>query len=73
MCKVIISQPTLRSDNGKAALTNHHFCNLLGDLNINIIKNRNIGSKHIGGKGLHLNHHGTARLELNLKVTIRKL
>ena len=26
-CKVIISQPTLRSDNRKAALTNHHFCN----------------------------------------------
>ena len=24
-CKVIISQPTLRSDNGKAALTNHHL------------------------------------------------
>ena len=27
-CKVIISQSTLRSDNGKAALTNHHLCNL---------------------------------------------
>ena len=27
-CKVIISEPTLRSDNGKAALTNYHFFNL---------------------------------------------
>ena len=24
-CKVIISQPTLRSDNGKAVLTNNHL------------------------------------------------
>ena len=72
-CKVIISQPTLRSDNGKAALTNHHLANLLEELNINIVKNRNIGSKHLGGKGLHLNHHGTARLALNLKVTTRQL
>ena len=72
-CKVIISQPTLRSDNGKAALTNHHICNLLEELNIDIVKNRNIGSKHLGGKGLHLNPHGTARLALNLKAAIRKL
>ena len=71
-CKVIISQPTLRSDNGKAALTNH-ICNLLEELNIDIVKNRKIGSKHLGGKGLHLNPHGTARLALNLKAAIRKL
>ena len=72
-CKVIISQPTLRSENGKAALTNHHICNLLEELNIDIVKNRNIGSKLLGGKGLHLNPHGTARLALNLKAAIRKL
>ena len=69
----LFSQPTLRSDNRKAALTNHHICNLLEELNIDIVKNRNIGSKHLGGKGLHLNPHGTARLALNLKATIRKL
>ena len=63
----------LHSDNGKAALTNHHICNLLEELNIDNVKNRNIGSKHLGGKGLHLNPHGTARLALNLKATIRKL
>ena len=71
--KVIISQPNLRSDNGKATLTNHHLCNLLEQLNIDFVKNRNIGSKHLGGKGLHLNPHGTARLALNLKAAIRKL
>ena len=72
-CKFIISQPTLHSYNGKAALTNHHLCNLLEELNIDIAKNRSIGSKHLGGKGLHLNPHRTARLALNLKATIRKL
>ena len=72
-CKFIISQPTLHSYNGKAALTNHHLCNLLEELNIDIVNNRNIGSKHLGGKGLHLNLHGTARLALNLKAAIRKL
>ena len=72
--QVFISQYTLRSDNGKAALTNHHLFNLLEELNIDIVKNRNIGSKtHHGGKGLHLNPHGTAKLALNLKATIRKL
>ena len=62
-----------RSDNGKAALTNHHFCNFLEKLKTDIFKNRNIGSKHLGGKGLYLNPHGTARLALNLKATLRKL
>ena len=72
-CKVLILQPTWHSDNGKAALTNHQICNLLEELNIDVFKNRNIGSKQIGSKGLHLNPHGTARLALNLKATIRKL
>ena len=72
-CKVIISQPTVRPDNGKAALTNHHLCDILEELIIDIMKNRNIDSKHLGGKGLHLNPHGTARLTPNLKATIRKL
>ena len=72
-CKVVISRPTLRSGNGKAALTNHHFCNLLEELKIDIVKNRNIGSKYLGGKGLPLNPYGTARLALNIKSTIWKL
>ena len=71
--EVIISQLNLCSDNGKAALTNHHLSKLLEELNIGIVKNRNIDSKHLGGKGLHLNPHGTARLAFNLKATIRKL
>ena len=48
-CKVIISQPTLRSDNGKAALTDNHLYDLLEELRIDIVKNCKIGSKHLGG------------------------
>ena len=48
-CKVIVSQPTLCPDNGKAALTNHHLCNLLEELNIDIDRNHNIDSKHLRG------------------------
>ena len=36
-CKVIISQPTLRSDNGKAVLTNNHLWNFLEELDIDIV------------------------------------
>ena len=46
---------------------------MLEGLNIDIVRNRKIGRKHLGVKGLHLNPHGTARLALNLKATIRKL
>ena len=45
----------------------------LEELNIDIVKNRNIGNKHLGGSGLHVNPHGTTRLALTLKATIRKL
>ena len=64
-CKGIILQSTVRSDNGKGVLTNHHLCNLLEKLNIDIIKNYNIGSKHLAGKELHLSPHGTSKLALN--------
>ena len=36
-CKVIISQSTLRSDNGKAVLTNNHLWNFLEELDIDIV------------------------------------
>ena len=46
-CHVIISQPTLNSDNGKALLTNHQFRNLLEELNTDIVEIRNIDSRHL--------------------------
>ena len=46
-CKVIISQPTLLNDNGKAVLTIHQLCELFGELNIGITNKRNIVKHNI--------------------------
>ena len=52
--EVTFSTPTIRSDNGKAALTERNLCDYLLNLkNMDILDNRNINSKHLGRKGLH--------------------
>ena len=43
--EIIVSTPTLRSDNGKAALTIRQLTNHLINLNIDILDNRNITCK----------------------------
>ena len=57
-CKVI-STPTLRTDDGKAALTLSQLTNHLLQLDVDIIGNRNINTRNLGNKGLHLNPTGT--------------
>ena len=63
---VTFSTPTIRSDNGKAALTVRNLCGHLLDLNMDILDNRNIASKHLGCKGLHLYKAGSTRLAKNI-------
>ena len=46
-CEIFISSPTLSSDNGKAMLTVNQLSNHLLQLNIDIVDNRNIISKHL--------------------------
>ena len=46
--EVTFSTPTIRSDNGKAALTVRNLCDHLLDLNMDIPDNRNITIKHLG-------------------------
>ena len=46
---------TTLSDNGKESLAICQLCKLLGELDIDIVNNRNIFSKHLRDKGLHLN------------------
>ena len=53
--EVTFLTPTIRSDNDKAALTARNLRNHLLNLNMDILDNRNITSKQLGGKGLHLN------------------
>ena len=70
-CKVVISTPTLRTDDGKAALTVCQLTNHLLQLDIDIIDNRNINARNLGNKGLHLNPTGTSRLAKNLLSSIK--
>ena len=70
-CKVVISTPTLRTDDGKAALTVSQLINHLLQLDIDIIDNRNINARNLGNKGLHLNPIGTSRLAKNLLSCIK--
>ena len=71
-CKVVISTPTLRTDNGKTALTVSQLTNHLLQLDIDIIDNRNINTRNHGNKGLHLNPTDTNRLAKNLLSSRRK-
>ena len=45
--KVWLSTPTLRTDNGKTILTVPQLVNHLLNLNIDVIDNRNIKSRHL--------------------------
>ena len=58
-CTVIISTPTVRSDDGKAGLTVSQITNHLRQLKTDIVDNTNITSRHIGIKGRDLNFSGT--------------
>ena len=62
---MIVSRPTVPTDNGKAALTLSNFNKLLRQLEIDFIDNVNIKEVHLGKKGLHLNEKRENRLELN--------
>ena len=55
---VCLSTPAMRTDRGKKALTVSHLTNHLLQLEINIIDNRNITSKHLSRRGLHVNVSG---------------
>ena len=70
--KVTFSAPTIRSDNGKAALTVRNLSEHLLDLNIDILDNRIITNKHLSYKGVHLNKVGYTRLAKNIIYKLQK-
>ena len=72
-CQVIFLQPTLRVDNGKAALTLHRLNEYFSELNLDVVNNSNIKVKHIAQKVLHLNPKRKGRLALNFIHKIRDL
>ena len=70
--EITISTPTLRSDNGKAALTVRQLTNHLINLKIDILDNRNITGKHLSRRGLHLNQSGPNLLTKSIISKLRK-
>ena len=72
-CKITISIPIKRLDQGKGSLTISHLSKKFKDLSISIVDNSNIGAFYLNSGGLHLNDKGLGRLAINLKLKIRKL
>ena len=71
-CRVLVSRPTVRTDNGKANLSLRNVNRHLEILNLECIENDNISAQHLGRKRLHLNSKGKGRLALNFLNQIRK-
>ena len=72
-CRVVVSRPTIRTHNSKAALNLSNFSKLLRQLEVDFHDNVNINEVHLGKKGLHLNRKGKNRLELNFSQKLRNL
>ena len=70
-CRVFISTPTLRTDDGKAQITVRQLTKHLLQLKIDTINNNNINVRHLGGKGLHLNQSGSNLLSKNFVNAIQ--
>ena len=70
-CKVWLSTPTLRTDNGKGTLTVSQLVNHLLNLNIDVIDNRNIKSRHLSRKDPHLSDSGSKLLARNFLEKIK--
>ena len=71
-CKVFISTPTLRTDDGKAQITVSQLTKHLLPLKIETVNNNNINIRHLGSKGLHLNQLGSKLLSKNFLNAIEK-
>ena len=69
--KVVISCPTIRTDNLTANRKIIEVRKKLIGNGVNIISNENITSVHLGKKGLHLNNRGVVRLAMNLIACIK--
>ena len=70
--EITISTPTLRSDNGKAALTVRQLTNHLINLKIDTLVNGNITGKYLSRRGFHLNQCDPNLLTKNTISKLRK-
>ena len=66
-CRIIISQPIRRTDNGKATLTLNSLNKFVAEFHLDKTDNSNIDDAScLGKRGLQLNNTGTGKLALNL-------
>ena len=70
-CQVVISCLIRRSDNVKANKTAEKVNNFIKLAKLKFIDNGNITDKHLGRRGLHLNHNGNIIFAKNLLHAIR--
>ena len=68
--KLTLLHAITRVDDSKTCLTILKLNDLLEELNLPIVKNRNITVGHLERKGLHFNPNGIERFQVNLKASI---
>ena len=71
-CRMVLSKPIIRHDNGKANITIRNVNKHLSALQSECIENDNISSQRLGRKGLYRNPKGKGRLALNFMKQVRK-
>ena len=64
--KIILSLPTMRTDNNKANVIIRNQKKKAYNLPYTSMENENINEIHIGHKGLHLNGHGIKNMAKNI-------
>ena len=69
--QIVISCLIRRSDNVKANKTAEKVNNFIKLAKLNFIDNGSITDKHLGRRGLHLNHNGNTIIAKNLLNAIR--
>ena len=72
-CTVIISMPTMRTDDLTANQIIQNLNVKLKKTNYHLLDNCNISKTHLGRKGLHLGEHGTRKIAHNLISLIKRL
>ena len=71
--KVIISLPTVRTDNATANQIIKNLCKKIKQLDFMILDNSNMKDCHLGKKGLHFSNYGTKKMAVNILSLIRRL
>ena len=65
-CEVIISLPTIKSDNKKANEILKNLNLKLKHTKFRLLDNSNIKEFHLGKEGVHFNSHGTREIASNI-------